>query len=130
MWIYISTPPIRLHGVVLNLLSIGTTLPLLFTYLKMLQILFTMEETLFLLPFLISQFLTLHFYIESQILLQSKYKEHFRSLNSVSNFIFITPESIHAPKSVSRAGMCCHRNKQQDARMIDYFSQDTRFPDM
>jgi hypothetical protein len=26
-WIYTSTPPIRLHGVVLNLISTGTTLP-------------------------------------------------------------------------------------------------------
>jgi hypothetical protein len=26
-WIYTSTPPIRLHGIVLNLLNTGTTLP-------------------------------------------------------------------------------------------------------
>jgi hypothetical protein len=28
LWIYISTPHIRLHGLVLNQLSTGTTLPL------------------------------------------------------------------------------------------------------
>jgi hypothetical protein len=34
MWIYISIPPIRLHGVVLSYLSTGTTLPLSYIFNK------------------------------------------------------------------------------------------------